>query len=67
MRILVTNDDGLNSYGLKILVEFALKFGEVICIAPMEEQSGKSHCIVIKEPFKVVQYDDIIDGDFKEI
>lgn len=62
MRILVTNDDGLNSAGLKILVDFALNFGEVICIAPIEEQSGKSHCIVIKEPFKVVQYDDIVDG-----
>jgi 5'-nucleotidase len=62
MRILVTNDDGLNSVGLKILVELALNLGEVICIAPMEEQSGKSHSIVIKKPFKVVQYEDIIEG-----
>ncbi len=62
MRILVTNDDGINSYGLKLLVKFALKLGEVICIAPIEEQSGKSHCIVIKEPFVVKECDDIIDG-----
>lgn len=62
MRILVTNDDGLHSYGLKILVQFAKKLGEVICIAPLQEQSGKSHCIIIKEPFKVVKCDDIIEG-----
>ena len=62
MRILVTNDDGINSNGLEILVKFAQKFGDVICIAPKEEQSGKSHCIVIKEPFTVEKCDDIVDG-----
>ena len=62
MRVLVTNDDGINSYGLKILVKFAQKFGDVICVAPTKEQSGKSHCIVIKEPFKVEQCEDIIEG-----
>ena len=62
MRILVTNDDGINSIGLMLLVKFALRFGEVICIAPKEEQSGKSHCIVIKDPFYIQQCDDIIDG-----
>ena len=62
MKILVTNDDGINSYGLKILVKFAQKLGEVVCVAPIKEQSGKSHCIVIKEPFVVKEYDDIIDG-----
>ena len=34
MRILVTNDDGVNSYTLKVLVNVAKKYGEVICIAP---------------------------------
>ena len=62
MRILVTNDDGIDSIGLKLLVEFALKFGEVICIAPKYEQSGKSHCIVIKDPFYISPIEDIIDG-----
>ena len=28
MRILVTNDDGVNSYGLKILAKFAQNLGE---------------------------------------
>ncbi len=62
MRILVTNDDGVNSYGLEILVKFAKKLGEVFCVAPINEQSGRSHCIVIKEPFVVRKYEDIMPG-----
>lgn len=62
MRILVTNDDGVKARGLKILVEQALKFGEVICVAPIEEQSGKSHSIIIKEPFVIKKYEDIVPG-----
>ena len=56
MRILVTNDDGINSSSLKALVRVAKQYGEVICIAPLVEQSGKSHCIIIKEPFKIMTF-----------
>ena len=62
MRILVTNDDGVNSYTLKVLVNVAKKYGEVICIAPSVEQSGKSHSIIIKEPFVIKNYEDIVPG-----
>lgn len=62
MRILVTNDDGVNSYTLKVLVKVAKKYGEVICIAPSVEQSGKSHSIIIKEPFVIKNYEDIVPG-----
>ena len=60
MRILVTNDDGVNAQGIKILANVAKKFGEVVCVAPIYEQSGKSHCIDIKEPFVVKKYNDIL-------
>lgn len=62
MKILVTNDDGINSESLKSLVKVALNYGDVMCIAPKEEQSGKSHSIVIKEPYLVYKCDDIIEG-----
>lgn len=62
MKVLITNDDGVNSYGLTVLAKFAKRFGEVICVAPMKEQSGKSQCIIIKEPFSIMQYDDILPG-----
>jgi 5'-nucleotidase len=62
MKILVTNDDGIQSESLKILVKKAMQFGEVLCIAPIEEQSGKSQSLIIKEPFIFKQVEDIIAG-----
>ena len=62
MRILVTNDDGINSPVLVPLVRWAKKFGDVTVVAPKIEQSGKSHGIDIINPFevkKVVLSDDI--------
>ena len=62
MKILVTNDDGIQAESLKTLVKKAMQFGEVICIAPIEEQSGKSQSLIIKEPFIFKQVEDIIEG-----
>lgn len=53
MRILVTNDDGINSPGLKILVEWAKKLGEVTVAAPAVQQSAQSHAINIHDPIEV--------------
>ena len=53
MRILVTNDDGLHAAGLIHLVRFCRQMGEVTTIVPLVEQSGKSHGIELKQPFKV--------------
>lgn len=53
MRILVTNDDGLHAAGLPHLVRFCQQLGEVTTIVPLVEQSGKSHGIELKHPFKV--------------
>ncbi|MDD4211943.1 MAG: 5'/3'-nucleotidase SurE [Bacilli bacterium] len=51
MRILVTNDDGINSEGLKLLAKTAKKYGDVIVIAPLKEQSAKSQALNIKHGF----------------
>ncbi|MBQ1962872.1 MAG: 5'/3'-nucleotidase SurE [Clostridia bacterium] len=53
MRILITNDDGIHSEGLRILTDWAGKLGEVTVAAPKAEQSGKSHAIEIVHPFSV--------------
>ena len=53
MRILVTNDDGIESVGLRILVEWATKLGEVTVCAPTVQQSAKSHAINIHDPIEV--------------
>lgn len=59
MRILLTNDDGINAEGLKVLTEFASTLGHVTVCAPREQQSAKSHAINIHTPFvvKKVEYE----------
>lgn len=43
--ILVTNDDGISSKGIRRLINIAGKFGDIIVVAPDSPQSGKSHSI----------------------
>jgi 5'-nucleotidase len=42
VRILVTNDDGIHSEGLRVLAVAMRKFGDVTVIAPDDEYSGAS-------------------------
>ena len=55
MRILITNDDSINSPVLPHLVEWARKHGEVTVAVPKHQQSGQSHAIEIHTPFVVEQ------------
>jgi 5'-nucleotidase len=50
MRILVTNDDGVYSPGLRALAEAAAEFGEVRVVAPDVEQSSSGHSITSTRP-----------------
>ncbi len=52
MRICITNDDGIQSEGLRRLVEWAGKLGEVSVYAPKVEQSAKSHAVEIHKAFE---------------
>ena len=45
MRILVTNDDGIDSVGLHVLARAMREFGEVVVVAPDQEYSGASAAI----------------------
>jgi 5'-nucleotidase len=45
--ILVTNDDGINSKGIKILVDIMKQFGEVLVVAPDSPQSGMGHAVTV--------------------
>lgn len=57
MKILLTNDDGIKSEGLRIVAEWASKFADVTVCAPKTQQSGKSHAITIHEPIEITKYD----------
>lgn len=62
MRILITNDDGINAPGLKVLRQIAGDLagpgGEVWTVAPAFEQSGVAHCISYSHPTMIAQLDD---------
>lgn len=45
--ILVSNDDGITSQGIKTLVEVMCELGEVIVVAPDSPQSGMGHAITV--------------------
>lgn len=59
MRILLTNDDGINAPGLAIAeviaAEVAGPDGEVWVIAPDVERSGVSHCISYVQPTRLME------------
>jgi 5'-nucleotidase len=59
MRILITNDDGINAPGLKVLHAIATKVagpgGEVWTVAPAFEKSGVAHCVNYAHPTMIAQ------------
>lgn len=60
MRILLTNDDGINAPGLAVLETIAHDIagpaGEVWVVAPATEKSGVSHCINYAHPTLLTQH-----------
>jgi 5'/3'-nucleotidase SurE len=54
LRILVTNDDGINAPGLKVLEKIAHSLSDdVWVVAPEYEQSGASHSLTLVEPLRI--------------
>lgn len=62
MNILITNDDGIKSEGLLILVKWATTIGNVTILAPKVEQSAKGQSINIHSPFEVKKVDYPVAG-----
>jgi 5'-nucleotidase len=54
MRILLTNDDGINAPGFAILEKIAAGLSDdVWLVAPAEEQSGAGHSLTLTRPLRV--------------
>lgn len=53
MKILITNDDGIDAPGIAALVEVAGQFGEPIVAAPASQWSGCGHQTTVGEPIAV--------------
>ena len=61
LKILITNDDGIENQGIKHLAAWAKTFAEVTVVAPKKEQSAKSHGIEIRNAIEIKKVD-FMDG-----
>src|SRR5256886_7253651 len=64
-RILVTNDDGIYSEGLRKLADSLKPLGEILIVAPDREQSAASHALTLNRPLRLMQLESnewIVDG-----
>ncbi len=52
-RILVTNDDGVHSDGIKALAEALARLAEVTVVAPMQEASAIGHALTLRRPLRI--------------
>jgi 5'-nucleotidase len=64
-RIVVTNDDGIFSDGLKQLAAALSEVGEVLVVAPDREQSATGHALTLTRPLRMHKVQDnwyAVDG-----
>jgi 5'-nucleotidase len=55
-RVMLTNDDGIDAPGMKVLEEIAAQVArEVWVVAPEHDQSGQSHAISLHHALRVVK------------
>ena len=52
-RILVTNDDGVHSEGIKALADALRHLGEVTVVAPIQEASAIGHALTLRRPLRI--------------
>src|SRR6185369_10870438 len=52
-KILVTNDDGVHSEGIKALAAALAPLGEVTVVAPMTEASAIGHALTLRRPLRL--------------
>ena len=58
MTILVTNDDGVNSEGIKVLADAMSEIGEVFVVAPDRQRSAVGLSITLEQPLRVERLND---------
>jgi 5'-nucleotidase len=61
MRILITNDDGVNSSGIMAAKKAVEGLGPIDVVAPATQQSGIGHALTLFEPIRVTSTN-LIDG-----
>ena len=57
MRVLVSNDDGVEAPGIRILAARLAAVGEVTVVAPDRDRSGASNSLTLDQPIRVKRLD----------
>ena len=57
MKILISNDDGYQSEGIKILTQYLSQDHKVIVVAPSENKSAASSSLTLDKPLKPIKID----------
>ena len=52
-RILVTNDDGVHSEGIRALADAVKHLGDITVVAPIQEASAIGHALTLRRPLRV--------------
>ena len=57
MRVLVSNDDGVDAPGIRVLAEALSTLGDVTVVAPDRDRSGASNSLTLDQPIRVLRMD----------
>lgn len=66
MRILMTNDDGIDAIGLKVLYRSLKSLGDIQVIAPADVQSATGHAVTFHRPVRAEKRT-ILDDQGREL
>src|SRR5262245_36214235 len=64
-QILVTNDDGVHSPGIRALADALRPLGDVLIVAPLAEASAIGHALTLRRPLRIESIGDgiyAVDG-----
>lgn len=59
--ILITNDDGVDAPGIRLLAQWVAHLGTVVVVAPEKQHSGQSSAMTVAQPLRVGKHK-TIDG-----
>ena len=58
MHFLLSNDDGIDARGLRVLSEAMARLGEVTIVAPDQNRSGASNSLTLDAPIRIRELED---------
>jgi 5'-nucleotidase len=58
MRLLLSNDDGVDAPGIRVLADRLAEIGDVTVVAPDRDRSGASNSLTLDAPVRITRLDD---------